>query len=169
MKVREAADKNQLELAEQIYGVDQVKNKHKCKYYKPRYLRKCNMETGKTFAFPVGIASWSEKNKIHLVGHSLGAQTIRYLQHLLKIGYFEDEYKGIDRSNWIASINCLSPPFNGASVTHNFGYNPKTNRLSKESWTVKLLKYKVIMANLLSKGGTQNKSNEIILKEKVSY
>jgi triacylglycerol esterase/lipase EstA (alpha/beta hydrolase family) len=127
------------------------------------------MNTNQIFAHTEGIVNWSEKNKIHLVGHSLGAQTIRYFQHLLKIGYFEDEYKGVDRSNWIASINCISPPFNGATVTHNFGFNPKTNRFYSHSWAVKLLKYKVITANLLSNSGTQNKANEIILNSKVRF
>lgn len=40
MKVREQATKNKIELAEQVYGVEQVRTKHRSKYYKPRYLRK---------------------------------------------------------------------------------------------------------------------------------
>jgi triacylglycerol esterase/lipase EstA (alpha/beta hydrolase family) len=63
------------------------------------------MKTQQTFAYTGGISSWSESDKIHLVGHSLGAQTIRHMQYLLKIGYFDDEYKGVDRSKWIASIS----------------------------------------------------------------
>ena len=167
MKVRANAEKNHLEVAEQVYGAEQVRTKHRCTFYKPRYLRKCNSETGQTFAHTGGITNWSEKNKIHLVGHSLGAQTIRYFQYLLKIGYFDDEYKGVDRSNWIASINCISAPMNGATITHNFGFSQKSNRFKKNSWAVKLLKYKVITGNLLSVGGTQNKMNDQIVNKKV--
>jgi len=163
MKVRENATKNQLELAEQVYGKEQVAKKHRCTYYKPRYLRKFKMATSQTFAYTQGIEGWSEKFKVHLVGHSLGAQTIRYLQYLLRIGYFDDEYKDVDRSNWIASISGISPPLNGAQVTHNFGYDPRINKFKKNTLFVKIIKYKVIMANLMSQGGTQNVCNEIFL------
>jgi len=102
IKIRENAERNLLGISEQVYGKEHVNSKHRSTFYKPRYLRK--KDGDKTIANLNGIQSWSESNKIHLVGHSLGAQTIRYLQYLLKIGYFDDEYKGVDRSNWIASI-----------------------------------------------------------------
>lgn len=42
-----------------------------------------------TLAFPNGIpGGWSSTRKIHFIGHSMGAQTVRYLQHLLSIDYF---------------------------------------------------------------------------------
>ena len=169
LKTKENARQNRKDLAEQVYGSEHVAQNHRCNYYKPRYLRKCNMKTHRTFAFQKGIPEWNDKNKIHLIGHSLGCQTIRHLQYLLKIGYFDDEYKGIDRSSWIASMTCISPPFNGAPITQNFGYVQKTNKFKKNSWGVKLLKYKVIMANLLSQGGTQNCINEEIIKQTVRF
>lgn len=167
VKMRENAAIHDRDLPDQVYGVEQVQNKHRCKFYKPRYLRKCNVKTGQTWAHTGGIQKWSEEHKIHLVGHSLGAQTIRYLQYLLKIGYFDDEYKGVDRSKWIASINCISAPMNGTTITHNFGFDQKTNLFKKNSYMVKLFKYKVITGNLSSKEGTQNKMNERIIETNV--
>lgn len=102
MRVQKSAETNKVPIADQVYGAGQVEQKHRTSYYKPRYLRKSFKN--KTTAHPKGIEGWSETKKIHLVGHSLGGPTIRYLQYLLKIGYFDDEYKGIDRSSWIASI-----------------------------------------------------------------
>ena len=161
-KIEEWATKNNRSIIEQIYGVEQVKEKHRGKYYKTRYLRSVHQNLSKTTAHLQGIENWNESNKIHLVGHSLGAQTIRYFQHLLKIGFFEDEYKSIDRSNWIASINCISAPFNGSHITHMFGYDEPNNKI-RECFATKLLKYKVITANLLSRTGTQNQANEVII------
>lgn len=37
------------------------------------------------------MPSWSETNKVHLVGHSMGGQTIRTLVQLLKEGSFEEK------------------------------------------------------------------------------
>lgn len=57
---------------------------------------------------------------------------------------------------------------NGAPITHGFGLNQDTNKFNKDNFWIKLIKFKVIMANLLSQGGTQNKSNEEIVKKVVS-
>ena len=44
---------------------------------------------GRTYS---GFApNWSETNKVHLVGHSMGGQTIRTLVQLLKEGSFEEK------------------------------------------------------------------------------
>jgi triacylglycerol esterase/lipase EstA (alpha/beta hydrolase family) len=45
------------------------------------------------FAHPDGIPGWDNIEKIHFIGHSMGASTIQYLQYLLRIGYF-DELQG---------------------------------------------------------------------------
>lgn len=126
------------------------------------------METGQVFAYKNGVKNWSDRHKIHLVGHSLGVQTIRYFQYLLKIGFFDDEHKGEDRSSWIASLNCISGPFNGAPIVNNYGYNPVAKGFHLNSKTVKAFKLKVIAANLTSQGGTQNRINEEIISDDVS-
>ena len=168
LKIKEKAAKNEVNLSEQVYGKDQVQKKHRSTFYKPRYLRKREYVTNKTTAHPKGIESWSETNKIHLVGHSLGSQTIRYLQYLLKIGYFDDEYNGIDRSSWIASLTCIGTPFNGAPVIHNLGFNQKENRFSSDTWATKLIKYKVIAENLMTSTGSGNRSHERVINKYVS-
>ena len=56
-----------------------------------------------------------------MVGHSMGVLTIRYLQYLLEIGYF-DEIAGrekVDRSGWIKSITSLSGANNGSYALLN--------------------------------------------------
>ena len=43
-------------------------------------------------AFPDGIpGGWDSERKVHFLGHSMGAQTVRYMQYLLSIDYFEQK------------------------------------------------------------------------------
>jgi len=77
------------------------------------------------FAFPEGLPGLKDLSKvrIHFVGHSMGAITVRYMQHLLKTGYF-DEIAGSpkqDRGDMIFSLTCLSGANNGSLVVNNCG------------------------------------------------
>ena len=75
-------------------------------------------------AYPSGLpGGWSKHRKVHLVGHSQGAPTIRYLQHLLETGYFKDDFYGQDRSDWIASVSCVNGCLNGGLGTHFFRFD----------------------------------------------
>lgn len=167
-RVQQSANKSGIGLTEQIYGKDHVAKNHRSSFYKPRFLRKKDSGADTVTAHPKGISDWSETNKIHFIGHSLGAQTIRYLQYLLKIGYFDDEYKGVDRSNWIASISCLSAPLNGTPVIESLGFCQKQHKFTRETWLIKALKYFVISRNLLSSSGTDMKTGEKVIKKCVS-
>ena len=86
------------------------------------------MDRSKYLAYPEGLPEgWSKDCKVLFIGHSQGGQTIRYLQHLLKIDYFNQSgFKAhpIDNSDWIASVTCLNPSLNGgiASYFVNFDY-----------------------------------------------
>jgi nickel-dependent lactate racemase len=40
VKLRENSQKSGKEIADQVYGEAHVKKNHRCKFYKPRYLRK---------------------------------------------------------------------------------------------------------------------------------
>lgn len=76
---------------------------------------------GKCFA--VGLYSpWSDKNKLHLLGHSMGGPTARTLVQLLEQGSPEeltvkdaaDLFRG--GKSWIRSVTTLSSPNNSATV-----------------------------------------------------
>lgn len=85
-------------------------------FYKPRYLRQVKRQVGKIYGFPKGIPEgFSADRKIHFIGHSQGAATVRYLQYLLSIDYFAlpGEPK-VDKSNWIASLTSISGCLNGS-------------------------------------------------------
>jgi triacylglycerol esterase/lipase EstA (alpha/beta hydrolase family) len=81
-------------------------------------------------AYPCGLPGWDRNiSKIHFVGHSMGSLTVRYLQHLLKIGYF-DEIDGTcikDRSSMVASITSLAGANNGSIVVGNCGMSYDRN------------------------------------------
>ena len=58
---------------------------------------------------------------VDLVGHSLGGQTARYLQHLLAQGDFFDGYR--TSAAWVRSITALSSPLNGTTLVYGLGEN----------------------------------------------
>ena len=80
--VKEMAEKLDLSVAEVVYGQEHVKEHHKNAedgyFYKPRYLKSCDYETGKMYAFPNGLPGLNKQTKIHLIGHSMGALTARH-------------------------------------------------------------------------------------------
>ena len=103
------------------------------------------------FAYPEGIpGGWSNVRKIHFVTHSMGTQTVRYLQYLLSIDYFEQnavlskslnskcqpprpnwdysmKFEGQhDKKDWIASITCLNGMINGGTGPNAVDLHPET-------------------------------------------
>ncbi|WP_052330325.1 triacylglycerol lipase [Virgibacillus sp. MSP4-1] len=81
---------------------------------------------GKTF--PGIYTEWNHKNKIHLIGHSMGGQTIRTLVDLLKDGseaersYAKEQgmelsplFKGGKRQ--VQSVTSLATPHNGSTFS----------------------------------------------------
>lgn len=103
-------------LAEAVYGKEHVRNCHGGTYYKIRYLKSYDCETGKMLAYPNGLPGWdsydldTKLNKIHFIGHSMGAITVRTLQHLLKTGYFDEivNRPKRNRGSLVASLTALS-------------------------------------------------------------
>jgi len=65
---------------------------------------------------------WSEKNPIHLIGHSFGGPTIRTLQHLLSIDYWGWN----SNENWVKSLTGVSAVFNGSTLSYLMGASEKT-------------------------------------------
>jgi len=112
-------------MAEAVYGKEHTCEHHKCEHYKPKYLKTHSPHDKMILAYPNGLPKWGDSNgpKVHLIGHSKGAATIRYFQYLLQTGYF-DELSGVpktDRSHLIASITCLSGALNGSNGVEYFG------------------------------------------------
>jgi len=125
------ARKNQVLLSEQVYGSEHVREKHQDTFYKIKYLKR--KEKGRIWAYPHGVpGGWSSERKLHLVGHSQGAVTIRYLQYLLFHGYFRDEFQGKDRSDWIASVTCVNGILNGGLGGHYFAPSQEEQRYTRD-------------------------------------
>ncbi len=55
---------------------------------------------------------WSEKRPVHMIGHSMGGQTIRYLAELLAQDYFKQG----TNERWILSVTTISTPNNGTTL-----------------------------------------------------
>ena len=67
---------------------------------------------------------WSDENPIHLIGHSMGGQTIRMLDYLLKTVIVDSSFKneesdflGKINEGWIKSITSISAPHNGTTLS----------------------------------------------------
>lgn len=77
------AKQNGLSMAEAVYGKEHTCEHHKCDEYKAKYLKSPSLADKKIYAYPNGLPQWENVKKVHLIGHSKGAATIRYFQHLL--------------------------------------------------------------------------------------
>ncbi|MFW3591173.1 YSIRK-targeted triacylglycerol lipase [Staphylococcus caprae] len=79
------------------------------------------------------IPDWEPGKKVHLVGHSMGGQTIRLMEHFLRNGNQEeidyqrehggtvsDLFKG-GKDNMISSITTLGTPHNGTPAADKLG------------------------------------------------
>lgn len=95
--------------------------------YGVEHSKRCKHDRfGKDFSKKPLIDSWSEKDKINLLGHSFGGATIRLLSDLMEDGS-EAEIKATKseeisplftggKGDWIYSITALAAPHNGTSA-----------------------------------------------------
>tara|TARA_B110000444_G_C18822850_1_gene588665 strand:- start:831 stop:2036 length:1206 start_codon:yes stop_codon:yes gene_type:complete len=70
---------------------------------------------------------WDSNNPIHLIGHSMGGQTIRMLQYLLENEFLKDSLNNIlehsdllknKNKNYIKSITSFATPHNGTTLVN---------------------------------------------------
>lgn len=85
-------------------------------------------------------SNWSEENKVHLVGHSMGGQTIRTLTQLLKEGSEEERAYAKQQSeqlsplfeggkSYVHSVTTLATPHNGTTLADASLLFPSINEL----------------------------------------
>jgi triacylglycerol lipase len=69
---------------------------------------------------------WDENHPIHLVGHSMGAPTIRKLQQMLDQQAFQGH---ATNAHWACSISTISGVNNGSTLTNMLGTDEKTGKI----------------------------------------
>ena len=82
---------------------------------------------------------WSAINKVHFIGHSLGGNTIRYLEALLQKGDADEQeetgnstselFQGV--GNWISSISAISSPLDGSPTVSAMDTETQTDILQE--------------------------------------
>lgn len=77
---------------------------------------------GQDFTGKGKYPQWSASNPIHLVGHSMGAGTIRMAQYLLATNYWGFG----SNASWVKSISSISGVMNGSTLTYYLGCNKVT-------------------------------------------
>lgn len=75
-------------------------------------------------------ATWSEEKPVHLICHSAGINTGRYLQFLLAT----DHWNLGTNSRWIRSIVSLAGNINGTTLPYLFGVDEETGDMPKAKW-----------------------------------
>ncbi|MFH1853354.1 MAG: lipase [Candidatus Neomarinimicrobiota bacterium] len=77
--------------------------------------------------YPGLYPEWNAEHPVHLIGHSMGGQTVRMLQFLLINDFYLDSgysvpeesfLLGQSHSGWIKSITTFSTPHNGTTLTN---------------------------------------------------
>ena len=67
---------------------------------------------------------WDAEHPVHLIGHSMGGQTIRLLEYMLENSFYSDSMNtvleesdllGKELNGWIKSVTSLSTPHNGTT------------------------------------------------------
>ena len=58
-RVRRIAEERGISIIEAVYGVEHAKEHHKGNFYKMRYLKSKDCETGKMYAYPNGLPNWN--------------------------------------------------------------------------------------------------------------
>ncbi len=116
------------ELAAQIKGA-------RVDYGAEHAKREGHARHGRDYTGQGFVPDWSGDEPLHLIGHSLGSPTIRCLQHLLAIDYWN---WGSDE-RWIASLTTLSGVSNGSTLTYLFGADERTGLLGKANIATALL------------------------------
>ncbi len=76
--------------------------------------------------YPGLYPEWDDEHPVHLIGHSMGGQTIRMLAYQLNRVIYADSSTGIrergdllgrENQNWITSITTIGTPHNGTTLT----------------------------------------------------
>ncbi len=79
---------------------------------------------------------WDGDHALHMVGHSLGAATIRALQNLLA----RDYWGWGSSTQWIASLSAISGTLNGSTAIYYFGADLKTGLLRRSGGIAPILR-----------------------------
>lgn len=119
---------------------------------------------GKTYTTPI-VKKWNSINKINLIGHSFGGNTIRLLTSLMTYGC-EDEILATgkntsplftgNKESWINSVTTLDSPHNGTTLY---------NILDVIPGLVKCLLFTVNAADKMLKNSIINNFYDIALKQ----
>ncbi len=117
------------ELAAQIRGT-------RVDYGEEHAKREGHKRRGRDFTGKGFLDTWDEEHPVHLVGHSLGSPTIRCLQHLLELDYWD--WGASHR--WVASITTISGVSNGSTLVYRFDADEQTGLLDPGCRTTPILR-----------------------------
>ncbi len=128
------------ELAAQIKGTKV--------YYGKEHSKEAGHESeGYDFTDKGFVPKWGQDNPVHLVGHSLGAPTIRCLQNLLD----KDFWGWKSDRNWVHSLSSITGVLNGSTLGHFFGADEEDGLMRRDSIASSLQRMLEVIAYISSR------------------
>src|SRR5574344_629443 len=118
-------------------------------------------EPGRKYGGKALYSAWDKQHPLDFVGHSMGAPTIRMLQHLLAEDFFYNccGFPEHTDASWMHSVTSIAGVQNGSQLTWFLGADVNTGILKSDAFTVLFL---CTMMNIVGKKQSHRRGHTFV-------